>query len=419
VPCKGFRAAAEGLPAAVAYAGRVIDGRAAGESAPGYEGWRVVAALGVVTVIAYGTTQYLFGLIVRPVAGDMGWSHAQIDGAYSWGLAVSAVAGVPIGAACDRYGARAVMAAGAAVLAASLGLLTTVTTPVGFQLVWGAGIGLGTALTYYPVSFTAVARWFRRERPRAFSRLTFIGAFSSTIFYPAAGILIARYGWREALWYLAGVNLFVALPLALAFVRSTPRAQPPNDDDERSLSVAAALRTLPFWAMTAALTLGYLASTVILAEHVAYLTGRGYPPAAVASAAGLLGIAYLPGRWLANVGARRLPLATLLAVVLFAEALGVGLLAAQRSWLGVFAYLAVFGAAYGATAPVRGGLVAHFFGPTSYGRISAIQNLPVALGAAAGPVIAGVLIDRFGYPAALTGCIAAFVAAGLLALRTR
>ncbi len=91
----------------------------------------------------------------------------------------------------------------------------------------------------------------------------------------------------------------------------------------------------------------------------------------------------------------------------------------QRNWAGVIAYLAVFGAAYGAMAPVRGGLVAHFFGPTSYGRISAIQNLPVALGAAAGPVLAGLVIDRLGYPAALGGCMAAFAAAGLLALRTR
>jgi MFS family permease len=398
----------------------VIDGRAGGESARGYGGWRVVAALGVVTVIAYGTTQYLFSLIVRPIAGDLGWSHAQIDGAYSWGLAVSAIAGVPIGAACDRYGARALMAAGAAVLAVSLASLTIVRTPAEFQLVWGAGIGLGTALTYYPVSFTAIARWFRYERPRAFSRLTFIGAFSSTIFYPAAGLLITRYGWREALWCLAAVNLFVALPLAVAFVRRAPRVPAgAGDDEERSISVGAAIRTLPFWTMTAALSIGYLASTVILAEHVAYLIGRGYPSAAVASAAGLLGLAYLPGRWLAHAGSRYLAPTRLLAAVLFAEAVGVGLLAAQRSWAGVIAYLAVFGAAYGAMAPVRGGLVAHFFGPTSYGRISAVQNLPVALGAAAGPVIAGLVIDRFGYPAALGGCMVAFAAAALLAMRTR
>ncbi len=398
----------------------MIDGRAVAERAPAYEGWRVVAALGLVTVIAYGCTQYLFSLIVRPVAADLGWSHAQIDGAYSWGLAVSAVAGVPIGAACDRYGARGVMAAGAAVLAASLVLLTMVASPVAFQLVWGAGIGLGSALTYYPVSFTAVARWFRSERPRAFSRLTFIGAFSSTIFYPATGALIARYGWREALWCLAGVNLFVALPVALAFLRGAPGARTGGEAAaaEPSLSVSAAVRTLPFWSTTTALAIGYLASTVILAEHVAYLTGRGYPSPAVASAAGLLGVAYLPGRWLANAGARRLPPARLLALVLFAEALGVALLAAQRSWLGVIAYLVVFGAAYGAMAPVRGGLVAHFFGASSYGRISAIQNLPVALGAAAGPALAGLVIDGAGYPAALAGCVAAFVLAGLLALRT-
>jgi len=398
----------------------VIEGRMTGETAPGFGGWRVVAALGIVTVIAYGTTQYLFSLIVRPMALDLGWSHAQIDGAYSWGLAVSAVAGVPIGAACDRFGARMVMSAGAVVLAASLALLTVVWSPAGFALVWGAGIGLGTALSYYPVSFTAVARWFRFERARAFSRLTFIGAFSSTIFYPLTGVLIAHFGWRAALWDLAGINLLVSLPLALVFIRDAPLVQArPDDVVEQSLSVRTALRTMPFWTMTAALAVGYLASTVILAEHVAYLTGRGYPAALVAGAAAALGLAYLPGRWLANIGARRLAPNLLLAIVFTAEAAGVVLLAVQRSWFGVFAYLLVFGAAYGATAPVRGGLVAHFFGPSSYGRISAIQNLPVALFAAAGPVIAGVLIDRSGYPLALGCCAVAFILAALLALRTR
>lgn len=388
--------------------------------ARGYQGWRVVAALGVVTVIAYGTTQYLFGLIVRPIAGELGWSHAEIDGAYSWGLAVSAVAGVPVGSACDRYGARGVMAAGALVLAASLALLTVVRSPAAFAAIWGVGIGLGTALSYYPVSFTAVARWFRFERPRAFSRLTFIGAFSSTIFYPLIGLLIAQFGWRAALWDLAAINLCISLPLVIVFVRDAPSAPASADvDAERSMSVADALRTLPFWTMTASLTIGYLASTVILAEHVAYLIARGYAPAAVAGAAGALGLAYLPGRWLANVGARRLSPHLLLALVFAVEAAGVVLLALQRSWLGVLAYLVVFGAAYGATAPVRGGLVAHFFGPSAYGRISALQNLPVALGAAAGPVLAGIVIDRSGYPAALAACTIAFLFAALLALRTR
>lgn len=395
----------------------MIDGRVAGERAPGYEGWRVVTALGVVTVIAYGCSQYLFSLIVRPIASDLGWSHAQIDGAYSWGLAVSAVAGVPIGALCDRYGARGLTAAGAAVLAASLAALTQVTTPLQFELTWGAGIGIGTALTYYPVSFTAVARWFRAERPRAFSRLTFIGAFSSTIFFPLTGVLIARFGWREALWLLAGVNLLVALPIAVATVRSAPTASAPGDA-EQSLSAGAAMRTLPFWSLTAALAVGYLASTVILAEHIAYLVSRGYQAVTVASVAGLLGVAYLPGRWLAGLGARRLAPNRLLAAVLVAEALGVAALAAQRSWGGVILYVAIFGAAYGAMAPVRGGLVAHFFGASSYGRITALQNLPVALGAAAGPVVAGFVIDRAGYPPALAGCIAAFLIAALLALST-
>src|SRR5436305_9786540 len=45
-----------------------------------YYGWVLVVALGVTTIISYGTTQYLFGVLVVPLAQTFHWSRAQISG---------------------------------------------------------------------------------------------------------------------------------------------------------------------------------------------------------------------------------------------------------------------------------------------------------------------------------------------------
>ncbi|MFL5690185.1 MAG: hypothetical protein ACJ795_00110, partial [Ktedonobacteraceae bacterium] len=41
-----------------------------------YYGWVLMVALGVTTIISYGTTQYLFGVLVVPVSTTQHWSRA-------------------------------------------------------------------------------------------------------------------------------------------------------------------------------------------------------------------------------------------------------------------------------------------------------------------------------------------------------
>lgn len=381
-----------------------------------------MVALGVTTILSYGTNQYLFGLLVEPITREFGWDRASVGLAYSGVALVSGFAGLGLGHALDRFGARLLLSAGSLITGVALLLLARVHTLAAFDLLWTLGIGVGSALTFYPVTMTVVANWFDRRRAQAFSLLTFMGAFASTLTYPVAGLLIARLGWREAVTILGVVQIAVAFPLHALLVRRHPEdlglhpdgaAAAGRSTPESGVAFGAALRSAAFWLPTTALSLAYFASTAVLLEHVAYLITLGYPAPFAAALVGLFGLAYLPGRWFVAWAADRIPFTTLFAGAFVIEALGIVILVWRPPAWGVVAYVCTFGAAYGATFPLRGALMAQRFGRRSYGAILAAQGVPVGIVSALGPVVVGRLIDALGYGAAFAACIAALLAAAV------
>ena len=385
-----------------------------------FYGWAIVVALGVTTIISYGTNQYLFGLLVDPLSREFGWDKASISLAYSGVVLVSGLAGVGLGVVVDRLGARLLLATGSLINGVALLALARVHDLAAFDLLWTFGIGLGSALTFYPVTMTVVANWFERRRAQAFSVLSFMGAFSSTFTYPIAGLLIARYGWRDALVVLGIVQLLVAFPLHALLVRRHPEdvglfpdgaPSAGTSSPQSGVKYGIALRSATFWLLTVALALGAFASTAMVLEQVAYLIARGYAPSFAAALVGFFGLAYLPGRAFIAWFGERVSLALLFSGAFVVQALGIIVLATRPTLPGVIVYVCTFGAAYGATFPLRGALMAQRFGRSSYGAILSAQGVPVGIGAALGPVVVGRLIDALGYGAAFAACIAALLAA--------
>ncbi len=383
--------------------------------------------MGITTIVSYGVSQYLIGVLVPPIARDLGWDKAVINGAYSVTVLISGVLGFGVGRLVDRFGARALMSAGSALLGVSLLLLSRVQTIPQFYAIWGLGMGLGTALTYYPVSFTVVTNWFERRRMNALSLLTFFGAFASTVFYPLNGWLTASFGWRDAVAVLGVVNLLIALPLHALVVRRHPEdfGWQPDGHSARTaepvseitgMPLSQALRTAAFWLITAAISLSFFATTTVIVEHIAFLVSRGLSLTLVTTIVGLWGIAYLPGRSIVAVFGGRVSLRALMIVTFLVEAGGVAvLLSAHDAW-GAVAYVLVFGGAYGASAPLRGALMAEMFGRRAYGAIIAAQGIPIAVLSALGPAVGGRIIDVIGYKASFDLCIATLLVGALLML---
>ncbi len=386
-----------------------------------YYGWTLLVALGVITIIAYGTVQYFFGVLVVPVGQELGWSRAALSLSYSIALVVSGLLGYPIGRWVDRKGARAILASGSILAGLSLIGLSSVDQLWEWDLLWGGGLGVAGAMTLYPVTFTVVTNWFHRRRGSAMALLTVLGGLASPIFIPLAGWLVPRVGWRETLVIFGLTQLCIAVPLALLTVRRHPEdvglfpdgALSAEDAPTIPLSgtpLRHAMRRLAFWTLTLSNCVALMGSSMLFAHQVAYMIGRGQDPTIAAALAGMVGLASLPGRYVFNVMSDRFHSQWLLGICQAVLALGVILLvmASSTSWL--IAYIVVYGAAFGAAAALTASVRAEHFGRRAFGAISAVQGIPALAGAALGPVVAGWIYDRSGsYQPAFAAVAALYV----------
>jgi MFS family permease len=101
---------------------------------------------------------------------ELGYSTAQLTGAYSLALAVSALAGVVVGRHLDRHSPRALMTLGSIAGAALVVAWSQVHGLLAFYAVWLA-IGIVMAAVLYEPAFTVLAKHFtaapERRRHRA------------------------------------------------------------------------------------------------------------------------------------------------------------------------------------------------------------------------------------------------------------
>jgi len=380
---------------------------------PIFFGWIIVGALGLTTIVSYGTTSYAFGVLLAPIVEDQGWSRAALSGAYALSILVAGLLGVPIGRLVDRFGGRLPMTAGSALGGIVLVALSRVGDVGEFDLLWGVGLGLATALTFYPVSFTVIANWFERRRGAALAWLTTLGGLASPVFIPTTGWLVARVGWRESLLVLGLTQLAVALPLHAPVLRRHPedlglrpdgRVEPERSGQtpptlgrpSKGMTARQALRDAAFWSLSVAGGLEQLAAMVVFAHQIALMISRGFDPVFAAGIAGMVGLASLPGRFLLNHLSDRYDPQRLLALVLATLGLGVVVMTLADTVVWLYLYVLVYGMAFGARSPLRASVMAGHYGRRAYGTITAVQGVVMAVPAALGPLAAGWLYDRLG-----------------------
>jgi MFS family permease len=374
----------------------------------------MLLTLSVTEMVSWGCLYYAFTIFIKPMQDELGWSRGELTGAFSLALVVAGLAGVPVGRWLDRHGTRGLMSAGSAAATLLVLAWATVNSLPLFYMIW-AGIGLAMAAVLYDPAFVVVATWFRRQRGRALTVLTFIAGFASVIFIPFSEWLVRLLGWRLALVGLAGLLGLVTFPLHLLILRRRPQdlglepdglTTPQNlSAEERGQKVAAiepgvtlklALQGRNFWWLTIAFSLNTLALVAITVHLVPYLTDHGYDSDFAALVVGLIGVTALPGRLVFNLLAEHLPRRFLTAFIFLLQSLSLVALLLIPNIAGVFIFMGLFGAGFGAVTPLRAGLTAELYGATYYGRIASIMGLFITAARGLGPVGAGLVFDFLG-----------------------
>jgi len=394
-----------------------------------YYGWIVLAAVVFVMLGASGI-RAVFGVFIKPIEAELGWTRQQLSGAAALSLFVLGAVGPMVGWLADVWGPRRVMLLATAVLGAGavsasfVGHLWQMYASAGVLMAAGAG-GLGIATTA-----TVAARWFVARRGLILGILGGAMSAGQMIVVPLSMLLISLYGWRASLFWLGVGILVLALPVILAFVRDDPAdmgLKPYGAGtasgaafgavaDTRRVPVSEAMQVPAFWLLASTFFVcGYTSNGLVLTHLVPHAAEHGFSEMHAAQALGLMGAMNIVGTvlsgWICDRFGRKGPLAFYYGVR------GLSLIFLLYVWnvpsLHIFA--AVFGLNYISTVPPTTTLTANIFGRLSVGALSGWIFFSHQVGSALGAWAGGAIFDATGsYSwAFLSAAVLAFIASGL------
>ncbi|WP_336212361.1 MFS transporter [Nonomuraea sp. LPB2021202275-12-8] len=372
----------------------------------------MIGALAITQTAGYGILYYAFSVFITPMSRDLHAGVAEITGAITVAVLVSALVAPAVGRRLDRRGGRGLMTAGAVLGAAAVLAWSQVQSVLQLYLVCAA-LGVASAMVLYEAAFAVIVAWFdAARRARALLAVTVVAGFASSIFLPLTGLLVERYGWRQALVILAAGYALAAVPLHALAVRSRPT--PPHAG--RREIVGAALRERPFWLLAAAFLTQTGAVAVMGVLLVTYLIALGHRPVFAATVAGLLGVLSVTGR-LVTTGLQARWRVSLITAAMFAMQGAAALLLplVGRSTAGAVGSVVLFGLGFGVGTIARPALLADRYGTAAYGSLSGALALPITVAKALAPLIAAGMAQAAGYGVVM-GAVAACCGLGALSL---
>lgn len=308
------------------------------------------------------------------------------------------------GALADRIGVRPLMVVGLVLLAvanflysriSSMGEIYAIHMIIAMSL---AGAGL-------VVNVMIVSKWFVKNRGLAVG-LTVAGTSLGNAALPQLNAwLIAEFGWRVAFTYTAGIPLLL-IPVVVFLMREKPEDMglvAPGSESlaagvshtQLGMSYREALRTRNFWLLATIAMLTFYSILALLTNLFLHMREQGFEPQVAASGLTVLFLLGLVGKLASG----------LLADVLGRKRIFVGTLAIMctGAWLLISTNEATFwpaivllGAGWGGLYTLLQLLAAETFGVRDLGKILGTITVLDTFGGGLGPVLTGLMYDRFG-----------------------
>ncbi len=375
----------------------------------------VIAAGCLIAMLGFGTRS-VYGLLLEPMTGARGWDRETFALALAiqnlvWGF------GVPFASMlADRYGPSRVLAAGAIVYGIGTAGMATATTGVGLTLFGGVLTGLGIALTSFSIALAAMARVVEPGRQSLVLGIgTSAGSLGQVIFSPLSQLVIAKFGWDSALFFLAASVLFI-VPLAFVLPGNKDTGGHATIEQGLGEAIVEAVRHRGY----VLLTLGFF----VCGFHVAFITVHfpafvrdlGLAAEVGAYAIAIIGLFNIVGSFLSGLAGQRWPKKNGLVIIYSLRALAIaGLLIADKTPSTIYLFAAAMGILWLSTVPLTSGIVAQVFGMRFMATLFGIVFLSHQLGSFLGVWLGGYLYDRTGsYDAVWWIGVALSIAAALI-----
>ena len=370
---------------------------------PIYYGWYIALVLAITETVSFGVMFYAFTVFITPMEADLGWSRAEITGAFSLFMLLTGIIAFPVGYWLDKHGSRLLMTVGSIGATVLVLLWSGVNTLPEFIVIMTLMGFCGAAVLYEP-AFAVIATWFVHKRGTAMAVVTFVAGFASTIFIPLTDVLLVAFGWRQAVFILGVVLGVITIPLHALVLRRKPAdlGLLPDGGDETvekqkrpDINLRGVVRSRYFWILTLAFSLSTLCISAVRVHFIPLLISVNIHPSSAALASGAIGVMQVVGRMIFAPVERRFSSKTMVIGVFLLLALSLAtLLLGSAPWL-IIVFVALFGMAAGTHTLSRPLIVADSYGATFYGRISSTMVIFLTMTRTGAPFAAGVIFDLF------------------------
>jgi len=392
-----------------------------------YYGYTIVEACFCMQGVAIGALT-TYGVFLKYLQAEFGWSRAFISGASSVALVVMGIFGVLFGRLNDSLGPRKILLVSGLIL--GCGYLLMSQLHAGWQLYVFYGIMIGIGLSSHDVvTLSTVARWFRKRRG-LMTGVVKAGTGTGQFLIPLiASALILSNGWRST-YLVIGGGIIVVYVIASRLVKRSPEEmgllpdgepEPDGTDTQTGgLLLGQALRTPQLWLCSLAYPCITFSSMTVLVHIVAYGTDIGMSATSAAAVVSTVGAVSIAGRLTMGtvgdrIGARR----AFLCCFVFLIAALVWLQFAKTGWM-LFLFAVIYGFAHGGFYTVLSPTVAELFGMRAHGAIFGFIYFWGTIGGALGPVVAGGVFDAYqSYEKAFALLLGLSLLSLLLMLRVR
>ncbi|MFC1992868.1 MFS transporter [Chloroflexota bacterium] len=390
-----------------------------------FYGYVVVIAGFFVLALMWGPI-FSFGVFLKPVSEDFGWTRAMTTGAYSLYMVLHGFLYIIAGRVNDKFGPRILVTVCGLFFGLGFLLMSWISSLWQFYVCYGVLIGIGVSGGWVPIS-SMVARWFAKKRGLVTGFLSSGIGTGIMVGPPISSWLNSSYGWRNA-FLVIGIVALVLIITAAQFLKRDPSqiGMLPDGESETTkeiitkeangFSLYEAMHSKRLWLVLAIYFCSGGLVNAGLVHIIPHATDLGISAIIAANMLVVIGGVSIAGRIALGRAADRIGSAlafiTVFALTLIAF---LWLIPAQEVWM-LFLFAIIFGIAVGGENVLMPTLVADLFGLKSIGVLVGIVAFAATIGGALAPLLAAYIFDITSSYRSVFGVFAVISLVGLITI---
>jgi MFS family permease len=339
-----------------------------------------------------------FPIFLPAVSKEFGWGAGVFPQALLTMGAANVLASFFGGGLIDRFGVRWLVLLSLIGWAATLFAMSQLNGSESQLLIVAVLMGVVTCFSGPVALAKVVAGWFDRHRGLALAlSLGTAPAIGTASMLILSNTLIETHGWRFAYQVLAVLVVVITIPLAALFMREAPSAMPGHpgmsevSDDS---TVKQALLSGNFWMIVLVTTLVCTVANAVTAHFVAWSAEHGITQTAATFALSAYSLASPIGTIASGAVADRVQGPKPLAIFYGLPLIGLGLLLLIGP-VALIPAMIFMGAGFGAASGLLPFLVTRYFGVKHAAQLIGIGIGLFVLLLGVGPVVFGLVHDRY------------------------